>query len=176
MSTKYGTFSGKLLRAVGEATGFFTWPPETSPYTSYKYLKGLSKKKIYDDIYRLKKQGLLRVRTEHGKKFIELTKKGELEILLIKAREDMQVSDWDGKWRLAIFDIPEDARDRRDKLRHLLKQNGFVKWQASVFISPYALNRSAIDYLKQTSLMGFIHFARIDELDDDKELKKKFKL
>jgi len=177
MSKKYGTFSGDLLTAVGEATGFFTWPLEFSESWRYKQLKNYKRKKIYDGLYNLKAQGLVKEISKNGKRFIELTQKGQMETLFLKAHTNNPVlNKWDGKWRLAIFDIPEDAKDKREKLRRLLKERGFTKLQASVFISPRPLERAAIDYLKHSGLINYIRFARIDEMDDDKDLRKKFKL
>jgi CRISPR-associated endonuclease Cas2 len=75
-----------------------------------------------------------------------------------------------------MFDIPEDHRDKRDKLRRLLKRNNFIKLQASVFISPYALNKQAVEYLKETGLDEYIRILRVDAIDKDEDLKKKFKL
>ena len=72
------------------------------------------------------------------------------------------------------FDIPEDARDKRDSLRSLLKKLGFVKLQASVFINPYPLNREALAYLRQSDLMGYIRIIKVEEMDSDLDLKKKF--
>jgi len=57
-----------------------------------------------------------------------------------------------------------------------LKREGFVKFQNSVFISPNKLNRDAIEYLKETKLIGFIRILRIDEIDDDRELRKVFNI
>ena len=175
MSRKHGTFASVVLSAIGEATGFFRWPPEGSNAWIRQQIKG--RKNVYDTIYNLKKKGLVKEISKNGKRFLELTKKGEMEILFVKAHLlNPKLFKWDGKWREIIFDIPEDAKDKRDKLRRLLKQNNFVKLQASVFISPYPLNRAAIAYLKETGLIEFIRLARIDELDQDQDLRKKFKL
>ena len=175
MSKKYGTFTSELLTAIGEATGFFSWPLEGTRGWVAKQMR--RKKYVYDTIHRLKKEGLVKEITKNGKKFIELTKKGQIETLLLKAHENINHSlPWDGKWRMVIFDIPEDAKDKRDKLRRLLKQHKFFGIQASVFINPYPLNRGAIAYLKESGLINFIRLARIDELDDDIDLRKKFKL
>lgn len=177
MSRKYGTFSGSLLKLVGEATGFFTWPFEFTESYRYEQLRNYKSKTIYDNLYSLKKQGYLKSISKNGKLFFEITRKGEMEILFLKSHShDTKSLKWDGKWRLAFFDIPEEAREKRDKLRKLLKDNGFKKLQASVFISPNALHRDAITYLKSSGLIQFLRFARIDEIDDDKELKKQFKL
>lgn len=106
---------------------------------------------------------------------MELTKKGELELLMARAWLNKPAV-WDGKWRVIFFDIPENANTRRDKLRRLLIKNGFIKLQASIYISPYTLNRLAIDYLKNTGLIGYIRIGRLEELDDDRDLRKKFNL
>jgi phenylacetic acid degradation operon negative regulatory protein len=83
---------------------------------------------------------------------------------------------WDGKWRMVIFDIPEESRDKRDLLRLLLKRQGFIKLQASVFVNPYSLNSEALNYLKKSGLMKFIRIARVEKFDDDNEIRKKFGL
>ena len=124
---------------------------------------------------RLQKRGLVKYINFKENRFIKLTKKGELEALLHKARLP-QSGPWDGKWRLIIFDIPEEANVKRDQFRRILKANYFFKLQASVFISPHPLNREAITYLKQTGLIGYVRILRVDEIDEDVELKKHFNL
>lgn len=175
MPSKYGTFTSELLKALGEATGFFSWPPMGSPEWLKKYRN--PNKYVYDTLYRLKKTGFVKEVSKNGKKFFSLTSKGELEYLISKACTSQGKNlTWDGKWRIIIFDIPEEAKLKRDKLRLLLNKQGFLKLQASVFIHPHPLNREAINYLKTSGLMEYIRMARIDEMDNDNELKKKFKL
>lgn len=43
---------------------------------------------------------------------------------------------WDGKWRLVIFNLPENKRDVRDKLRRYLVKLGLGIMQNSVWITP----------------------------------------
>jgi hypothetical protein len=126
-------------------------------------------------IYRLIKSGLIEIVEDDGKKYIKLTKTGEMQALILQSKMPV-TSKWDGKWRMIIFDIPQDSSNERDLLRRLLLLNNFCKLQASVYISPDPINREAISYLKETGLIKYIRFARIDELDDDKDLKKKFNL
>ena len=40
------------------------------------------------------------------------------------------------------------SKPQRHLFRKLLRKNGFYKLQASVFISPYSLNREALEYLR----------------------------
>ena len=51
-----------------------------------------------------------------------------------------------------------------------------TSFQASVFISPFRLNREAVWYLKKTGLIEYIRILRVDEMDEDKHLKKHFHL
>ena len=123
----------------------------------------------------LKRAKLVTTVTKQGQKFLKLTKKGELKILLDKSVMPT-AQPWDGKWRMILFDIPKSSNPLRDKFRRLLRKASFVKFQGSVYISPYPLNREAVRYLKEIGLMDFIRIIKVEELDDDKSLKKKFGL
>ncbi|PIP58202.1 MAG: hypothetical protein COX02_01565 [Candidatus Vogelbacteria bacterium CG22_combo_CG10-13_8_21_14_all_37_9] len=57
-------------------------------------------------------------------------------------------ADWDGKWRVIIFDIKERERRKRDYFRIELQESGFIKLQNSVWISPFP-NDDLIELLKQ---------------------------
>jgi CRISPR-associated endonuclease Cas2 len=173
MSKKYGTLTSELLSAIGEATGFFEWPLPGTYAWAWKQWR--NKKALRNSVYNLKRRGLISEARKNGKRFLELTSKGELESLLSKAiLEKTQV--WDKQWRLVMFDIPEDAKEKRNLLRALLKRNGFMKMQASVYVSPYPLNREALVYLKQSGLNRYIRIIRANEIDDDSDLVKKYRL
>ena len=126
-------------------------------------------------VYWLMRKGLITIVEEGDQKLLQLTKQGAMETLLLKSKIPTK-GPWDGKWRLFMFDIPEDAKLERDRLRWLLKRNHFIKFQSSVYISPYPLNKEAIKYLKDTGLNQYIRVLRVDEMDDDRELRKKFKI
>ncbi|MCL5666381.1 MAG: CRISPR-associated endonuclease Cas2 [Patescibacteria group bacterium] len=130
----------------------------------------------YKVMERLEEKGWLKVSKDpkdKRKNLYVLTEQGRLEALFIKAQMHTQ-TDWDGKWRIVFFDIPEDARAERNKLRYLLKTNGFKQLQKSVFINPYPFNKEAVEYLKQTELVKYIRIFRVDEPDDEEMLKKMF--
>jgi CRISPR-associated endonuclease Cas2 len=133
-------------------------------------------RKYQQTAYQLRRKGYLKITVSpSGQKFLELTRKGQIELLIAKAWLPNKQT-WDGKWRMVMFDIPREANQKRDKLRRLLKSVDFYKLQASVYLTPYPLNREAITYLKNTGLIDYIRIARLDELDDDAALLKHFKL
>jgi len=74
----------------------------------------------------MEERGLVRVVSKQGKKFLALTVKGELEKMFAKAKVSV-IKEWDGKWRMIVFDIPDGASEKRDQLRWLLKRHGFIK-------------------------------------------------
>ncbi len=124
MGNKYGKITSELLTAIGESTGFFEWPLEYSEGWRRKQLASYKRKSCDETIRRMERKGLVRVSIKNGRKFLALSKRGRLEKLFIKAHV-VKPLHWDGKWRMVIFDIPEEARSERDRLRSLLKKNGF---------------------------------------------------
>ena len=164
-----------FITAIGDSTGFFEWPIPYSEGWRRKQLRGASRHDCNHAIRRMEERGLVRVVSKQGKKFLALTVKGELEKLFAKAKVSV-IKEWDGKWRMIVFDIPDGASEKRDQLRWLLKRHGFIKLQASVYISPYPINREAINYLKQIGLMPYVRIVRVDEVDNDTDLRKKFSL
>ena len=146
-------------------------------YYHYPHLQmfRLTKKAFYNSLWQMAESGAVSIFEKNNKRFVKITEKGELELLMQKAKI-LESKPWDGKWRMVLFDIPEGSRDKRDKLRRILKANGYFKLQASVFISPYSLNQEAVKYLNMTGLTDFIRILRIDKIDNADELIKKFKL
>ena len=149
--------------------------PFETPYAYIRRFEQIPYKHYYDSVRQMKKRGIVEVYRKNQKKFIKLTHKGQLELLLRGIKADREQK-WDGKWRIVMFDIPEASRSKRDLIRHLLKKQGFVRFQNSVFIGPYQLKRNVIQYLKVSHLIHYIRILRVDEVDDDRELLRRFKL
>lgn len=175
LKVKSTSFAGQFLLYLFAAeevlTSVITYRPK--PYGRSR--GGPIRQANRSTLYRLIESGLIEIVEDQGHEYYKLTKSGEMQALILKARVPSKAK-WDGKWRLVVFDIPEDFSSERDQLRRLLLLNNFIKLQASVYLSPKPINRQAIAYLKETGLIKYIRFARIDELDDDKDLKKKFNL
>lgn len=133
-------------------------------------------KNFYRMVIYLEEKGLIKYVDKNNERFVRLTKKGQLEALLAKAKIPQNNVLWDKKWRVIIFDIPEESEDKRIFFRTLLKKNNFQMLQHSVYISPFPLNREAIEYLNETHLIEYIRILKVEELDNDSELRKKFGL
>lgn len=127
-------------------------------------------------LFQLEKRGVIHMEDKNNKRFIKLTKRGQLEALFEKSKLQTKPEKWDGKWRLVMFDIPEESHKIRDKFRGLLKKHQYKLLQGSLYVSPYPLNQEAVEFLKQSGLMQFIRIAKVEKFDDDKDLRKHFKL
>ncbi|TSA45220.1 hypothetical protein D4R52_02885 [bacterium] len=108
--------------------------------------------------------------------FFHLTPKGRLQILKYLHLEKFKLKKWDKQWRLIIFDIPEDFKKWREYLRRELKELGFHPLQKSVYITPYPVTGELDRLLLERNLRKFFRYLTVSEIDDEKELKKVFKI
>ncbi len=147
-------------------------------------LKPFVKRRKYNPEYylgrkvqHLIKNGLLKMKTENGEKFISLTDKGERKLdyyKLLEKKENPQK--WDGKWRVVIFDVWENTRMKRDILRFEIKNFGFLQLQRSVWIYPYDC-AEFIKLLKTDLAFGKnVRYLVVERLDHDERLRKRFGL
>ena len=92
--------------------------------------------RIQQALRRLESRGLVEqegtrcVLTEKGKKFGE-------RLHTARALQVQKPKRWDRKWRIVIFDVWENRKSVRERLRHLLLKTGFLRVQDSVWIYPY---------------------------------------
>ncbi len=61
---------------------------------------------------------------------------------------------WDGLWRIVLFDIAEEQRKVRDSIRRKLKSLGFAMFQKSVWITPFDVAPQMSSFLKKIGLKG----------------------
>lgn len=181
LNTASLTIGRFLLDQLLELGEIFPRPFET-PYTYKRRLDGWPKEygahRVRQELKRMKDRGWIKEAHRQGKKFLQLTEKGRLHALYQKIG-GLRMSlkrPWDGKWRLAIFDIPEEGRRERDAIRGILKIVGFYQLQKSVYLFPYEIPAGIIAYLKEANLLPYIRFIRADRLDNIEEIKKCFKL
>lgn len=134
--------------------------------------------RVRQTLERMRDKGWIKEAERNGKKFLELTEKGRLEILYKRLKSTTQLTKkkWDGKWRLIMFDIPEQGRKERDAIRDVLKSIGFHQIQKSVYIYPHEIPSDAVSYLKKTGLWAYVRFARIENMENDSDAKKYFDL
>ena len=83
---------------------------------------------------------------------------------------------WDGKWRLVIFDIPEDKRDRRDAFRDYIKKLGLLQVQKSVWACPYPCTKEVAALCELYFLRPHVSLFEGKYIGDEKQLRQSFGL
>lgn len=100
-------------------------------------------------IKRLEKRSLVLWEEIDGKLQLILTENGRKKILKYRL-EELSIEkpkEWDGLYRVIIFDIPENKKSIREVFRKKLKNLGFYQLQKSVFVCEYEC-RDEIEFLK----------------------------
>lgn len=170
-----------LLLFGGAALGL-----SKSPRRSLKIIKEISKewKKINQrelrrSIKALYHSRLVKEETDtDGRIKLVLTEKGKARALSYRIFE-MELKkpvNWDRKWRIVVFDIPETQKRKREIFRFHLKNLQFFEFQKSVFVHPFEC-RDEIDYIiEYYQIRRYVRFIVAESIDNELHLKNHFGL
>jgi DNA-binding transcriptional regulator PaaX len=183
MSRGFGEIQQKtlLLLLSGLALGLSASPKAYFQIikTASKDWREIEKRAIRRAIKSLYKSKLIdEKQNKDGSITIILTAEGKKKALTYQL-DEMKIkkpSNWDKKWRLVLFDIPENRKKIREILRFHLKKLGFRELQKSVFVHPFDC-KDEIDYLIEFyDIRQFVRFMIADSIDNELHLKQKFSL
>ena len=132
----------------------------------------LEKKEIQQTLARLKKYGLVR---ENKGEFTFTAKSKKIVKKLLGYRKVLK-EEWDRKYRVVIFDIPEDLRHHRNWLRGELYFLGYTKLQQSVFISKYSLTEELIKEIKERGIERGVNYLLVEHVYDLEQEKMDIKV
>lgn len=138
---------------------------------AFKIWKNFNKRDLGRTLKRLEKQEMVSFTEKDGKTLIEITEKGKRRLLEYDFENiEIQKKKRDGKWRMIIFDIPEDKKSARDVFRRKLLQLGFIRLQDSVFASAYPCQKE-IDFLCHfLGISDFVTLAVVDRIERGEKL------
>ncbi len=125
----------------------------------------IEEKEMKRTILRLQKYKLVR---KNENSFI-LTKKGKDLADKILGYKQRLKEEWDGKYRLVIFDIPEIYRHHRNWLRQELYFLGYEKLQNSVFVSKLSLTKDVIKEIKKRDIENYVNYLLVEHIYDLKK-------
>lgn len=139
---------------------------------------GIRKKDFKESIRKLNKYKFIRKEdNKDGSIIISLTDKGKLRALNLKFKALNNKRDqWDRKWRMVAFDIPNNFKSGRNALRYRLRLAGFYELQESLFLYPYDCEREIREFVELFKIEKYVRFALVDYIDDGERLEKLFRL
>jgi phenylacetic acid degradation operon negative regulatory protein len=109
-----------------------SWRNLNNSFESWAYSNG-----FLQQLRRLERQQVLERRGERlDERLIRLTETGRLHALGGRDPLTRWARSWDGRWRMILFDVPEEESFLRHKLRRFLQKNNFGCLQKSVWITP----------------------------------------
>ena len=117
----------------------------TTSFETWTHSSGLQR-----TINRLEHQEFLETQGKSLDRVIRLTEKGRQLLANGRNPETEWAREWDGTWRMVLFDIPESKRALRRELRNTLKACHFGCLQQSVWLSPHPMD-SINESLRKTT-------------------------
>jgi DNA-binding transcriptional regulator PaaX len=131
---------------------------------------GSSGKNVSREIRNLKKSEFIRkiTKTKDGNYQLELTKKGKAKAMEYYFLQKLEIKDkiWDGRWRMLIFDVPENLRKGRDALRWKIRKLGFRELQKSVFVIPYECKKEIDFVINYFDLKPYVYYGILEIMDE----------
>ncbi|MBI2439270.1 MAG: hypothetical protein HYV45_01560 [Candidatus Moranbacteria bacterium] len=145
-----------------------------------KKRKEYSKEKISASFEYLKKKQFIKIiKEKNGKVQVKLTNKGksrltEYSLDMLEIRKPKQ---WDGKWRIFMFDIPAHPKiyhSAREALRSKIKKLGFYQIQKSVWIYPYECEDEILFIAEMFKVQKYIEILTVEKLLHENFVREKF--
>lgn len=137
------------------------------------------KQSVKKALGRLRQQELIAISEDgKGKVTITLAEKGRKRILKyqIESISIKKPNQWDRKWRIIIFDIPEKQRLGRDVLRDKFKTLGLYQLQKSVWVYPYPC-QNEVDFISNVyGVARYLLYFETNNLENEQFLISKFNL
>lgn len=129
-------------------------------------------------ITKLWRKGFVDVKETKDGHIVTITDKGKTEILKYDV-ENLTIpkqKSWDGKWRMVFFDIATGYDKARHLFQNKLKALGFFQMQKSVYIYPYPCEKEICFLREIYNIPHSIKLAKVEKLENDKELRSIFRL
>lgn len=157
-----------------------------SPLGYFKIISGdpgafshFHRKTLFASIHTLYQRKLLTV-TEglDGITTIAITDEGKhiTQELARIAIPNIRPSEWDRKWRLIFFDVPETKKRSRESFRYHLRRLGFVEFQQSVFLSPFPCAETIYALANQFQIKDHIVMVTAESISNEFQFKQQFSL
>ena len=146
------------------------------PLKKYDEFRIDDKEKFSHELYRLKQAGLIKDYFKEKEHFIQLTAKGKkkLKRIIVDEIDFKKSGNWDKKWRVVIFDVPNSKNVERNILRHKLESIGFFQLQKSVYIYPYECLKEITTLKNMYFLSPYVQYMIVDRIETEIDLIELF--
>lgn len=144
-----------------------------------KYMDKIDKRKRQREFKKvlryMKHTGLVEGSYEHG---LQLTEKGRTRAVMAEV-EELSISrpkNWDKRWRVILYDVPEQKKTGRDALTRKLKELNFYQLQKSVWVYPFECRQEIETISAVYEIDKYVTYLETWHIDKQGVLKEKFKI
>lgn len=134
---------------------------------------GVGEQSVRSELMRKCRKDYLVVRRAGKHSFYSLSERGK-EVIEMGARRIFPFGhgEWDGRWTVLTYSIPEEQREARDRLRRDLSWLGFGSLTAGVYLSPWQHPEDLHRLVERYRRFGHMQVFRSDNAgpDDDRAL------
>ncbi|OHA17149.1 MAG: hypothetical protein A3H57_03855 [Candidatus Taylorbacteria bacterium RIFCSPLOWO2_02_FULL_43_11] len=133
---------------------------------------------ITNSFNRLLESGYIELKNKGGQKKVEITGKGRLLLARIGGGNYVLKKPWrwDKRWRIILFDIPENRRPVRVKLWKMLRALHFYPMQDSAWVYPYDCE-DVIKLIKTDLHVSFgVIYIIAESIENDRRIRDFFGL
>lgn len=122
---------------------------------------GMSEQAVRSVLSRMWKKGWLQRRRIGRRSYYSLTEKSQ-ELLAAGAQRifEPEEGDWSGDWYLITYNIPEEKRQQRNKLRRQLTWMGCGAFNTAIWISPYDVTSSVREVSLRLGIEEYVQVFR----------------
>lgn len=135
--------------------------------SNYRYRRKLSIERLSSYGYIAKHSGTVSI-TAHGQ--------NQIGYVADKNHAKLKTKKWDRKWRIVVYDIPDQYAGLRRQIRLVLKRAGFKKLQQSVWVFPRECEELVSLIQKESQLSQRVLYGVLEHMQNDTELRKLFGL
>ena len=135
----------------------------------YLNQRNIDKNDYSTKLWQLEKRGYIARYLKEKQNNIVLTDHGKDKVIkyMIADFKIFIPEKWDKKWRIVVFDIPNEKKTARDILASKLKKLGFIRLQKSIFVFPYDCQKE-IDYLREVyEIKPFVQYIVAESIDTE---------
>jgi DNA-binding transcriptional regulator PaaX len=166
-----GELAKEILRGLavgGLIIASFILPNLPQVFSLFGVKNSKDRYKINRALKLLEKQELINLYEKDGEMFMKITEKGNKKTLKYQI-DELRLSrpkEWDKKWRIVAFDIPEKYRRSRDAVNLKLKELEFYPLQKSIFICPFEC-KDEIDFIGEFfNIRKYIKYLIADKIEE----------
>lgn len=120
---------------------------------------GHNEQSVRAAISRMNKQGWIQAEKVGNKSYYSLSDRGQKRIdEAAKRIFKLKPEQWDGKWRILMYTIPEEIRNIRDELRKELVWSGFGTFSNGCWVSANNLEKQVYDLIDKYEIKEYVDF------------------